>query len=496
MSAPAVQQAAGTAHGTGARALRRDGAPGAIRTYRFAGAGAVGDDDDGSSLADPIDVAGLERAFAADPMLKAAEREILSATRAQRAAAAERSALLEHGKSFDAVLGMTAIYTGSDDDDKASTQSVAYLYPGADGGHRSLSPFSLDDAAENLLCDFGAPIVDGAYGLIDDDGSEIFNEHTAPPLSTWMSNGNLCGLDAPTGHEPAWASGGRAGAYEHMPAVVEFGVPGHTEVETIASLRAQYRAVFGKDTNSNNRQWITKRLEAFRNGDDFTPPSSRFSSPLSDEDTYVGAPYKASMSSPKRAAGKRQVKSTRALYDEDADEHDSSRRGASKGRGRIIKGKRVAETVLPKSNNNKKSKSGSDADSTDGSLAKSGSRAGSARPVGRGKPGENGTGRRSKHHNPWALEEAEALVRGVAQCGGGKWADIKKLGFAAIEHRTAVDLKDKWRNLLRIAMLPAQSIKTVGDKKREIPQELLAKVRELAAKQAKAKAAAEAARGR
>lgn len=496
MSVQAVQTP-GSAHGATRAALRRDGAPGAMRAYRFAGAGAVDDDGEGSSLADPIDAAGLERAFAADPVLKAAEREILSATRAQRAAAAERTALLEHGKSFDAMLGMTAIYTGSDDDDKASTQSVAYLYPGIDAGHRSLSPFDLDldEAAENLLCDFGAPIVDGAYGLINDDGSEIFKEHTAPPLSTWMSNGNLCGLDAPPGHEPAWASGGRVSAYEHVPAVVEFGVPGHTEVETIASLRAQYRALFGKDTNSNNRQWIMKRLEAFRNGDDFTPPSSRFSSPLSDEDTYVGAAYKPSMSSPKRAAGKRQVKSTRSLYDEDVDEHDSSRRGSIKGRGRIIKGKRVAETVLPKSNN-KKSKSGSDADSTDGSSAKGGSRGGLAKPVGRGKPGENGTGRRSKHHNPWALEEAEALVRGVAQCGGGKWADIKKLGFAAIEHRTAVDLKDKWRNLLRIAMLPAQSIKTVGDKKREIPQELLAKVRELAAKQAKAKAAAEAARGR
>ena len=43
-------------------------------------------------------------------------------------------------------------------------------------------------------------------------------------------------------------------------------------------------------------------------------------------------------------------------------------------------------------------------------------------------------------------------------------------------------------------MLPQQSVKTVSDKKREIPQELLAKVRELAAKQAKAKAAAESRR--
>eukprot|EP00854_Cymbomonas_tetramitiformis_P010579 gene10579-12514_t len=61
-------------------------------------------------------------------------------------------------------------------------------------------------------------------------------------------------------------------------------------------------------------------------------------------------------------------------------------------------------------------------------------------------------GRRSKHHNPWALEEAEALVEGVARCGGGKWADIKKLGFPAIQNRSAVDLKPVQREVvLRMA---------------------------------------------
>ena len=43
---------------------------------------------------------------------------------------------------------------------------------------------------------------------------------------------------------------------------------------------------------------------------------------------------------------------------------------------------------------------------------------------------------------------------GVEQCGGGKWADIKKLGYDVIAARSAVDLKDKWRNLMRVAMLP------------------------------------------
>lgn len=32
-------------------------------------------------------------------------------------------------------------------------------------------------------------------------------------------------------------------------------------------------------------------------------------------------------------------------------------------------------------------------------------------------------------------------MEGVALCGGGKWADIKKLCFSAIETRSAVDLK-------------------------------------------------------
>lgn len=53
-----------------------------------------------------------------------------------------------------------------------------------------------------------------------------------------------------------------------------------------------------------------------------------------------------------------------------------------------------------------------------------------------------------------SIEETQALVLGVEQCGGGKWADIKKLGYDVISARSAVDLKDKWRNLMRVAMLP------------------------------------------
>jgi hypothetical protein len=58
-------------------------------------------------------------------------------------------------------------------------------------------------------------------------------------------------------------------------------------------------------------------------------------------------------------------------------------------------------------------------------------------------------------------------VEGVAVCGGGKWADIKKLGYPAIAARSAVDLKDKWRNLLRIALLPNPPTPKVRERERE-----------------------------
>ena len=55
-------------------------------------------------------------------------------------------------------------------------------------------------------------------------------------------------------------------------------------------------------------------------------------------------------------------------------------------------------------------------------------------------PTANG-GTRRKHHRPWTLREVMTLIEGVAQCGGGKWADIKKLAFSTVGYRTAVDLK-------------------------------------------------------
>ena len=84
-------------------------------------------------------------------------------------------------------------------------------------------------------------------------------------------------------------------------------------------------------------------------------------------------------------------------------------------------------------------------------------------------------GGRQKVHRPWTLPEVEALVEGVGHYGRGQWADIKSLesdGVAeALVSRSAVDLKDKWRNLLQLASLPQQS-----RRKAETPPELLQRV--------------------
>ncbi|GMH41265.1 hypothetical protein BSKO_09175 [Bryopsis sp. KO-2023] len=89
--------------------------------------------------------------------------------------------------------------------------------------------------------------------------------------------------------------------------------------------------------------------------------------------------------------------------------------------------------------------------------------------------------RRRKPHNPWTLDETRALVRGVEKCGGGKWADIKRLGLKEIGSRTPVDLKDKWRNLLRVALLPPEQMRLKKiDRRQDLPMEILQRVKELA----------------
>ncbi|KAK9102460.1 hypothetical protein Sjap_019714 [Stephania japonica] len=64
------------------------------------------------------------------------------------------------------------------------------------------------------------------------------------------------------------------------------------------------------------------------------------------------------------------------------------------------------------------------------------------------EPAAKGVERR-KHHRAWTLSEVTKLVEGVSRYGAGKWSEIKRVAFAPSSYRTSVDLKDKWRNLLR-----------------------------------------------
>ncbi|KAK9290317.1 hypothetical protein L1049_008484 [Liquidambar formosana] len=69
---------------------------------------------------------------------------------------------------------------------------------------------------------------------------------------------------------------------------------------------------------------------------------------------------------------------------------------------------------------------------------------------------EKGVDRR-KHQRLWTLSEVIKLVDGVSHYGVGRWTDIKRLLFSSSAYRTPVDLRDKWRNLLRASCTQLQS---------------------------------------
>ncbi|KAL8135947.1 hypothetical protein AgCh_010533 [Apium graveolens] len=74
----------------------------------------------------------------------------------------------------------------------------------------------------------------------------------------------------------------------------------------------------------------------------------------------------------------------------------------------------------------------------------------------------------------------------LIEYGVGKWTDIKRDLFSSSAHRTTVDLKDKWRNLIKASCAEEQRMKEMHDKKgrnqpwRPLPKSILRRVRELA----------------
>ncbi|KAG2685567.1 hypothetical protein I3760_10G131400 [Carya illinoinensis] len=91
---------------------------------------------------------------------------------------------------------------------------------------------------------------------------------------------------------------------------------------------------------------------------------------------------------------------------------------------------------------------------------------------------------RRKHQRMWTPSEVIKLVDGISEYGVGRWTDIKRLLFSTSAYRTPIDLRDKWRNLLRASGAEKPNKKGVEQKQehslRPLPSSLLRRVRELA----------------
>uniref|UniRef100_A0A0R0HH12 Uncharacterized protein n=1 Tax=Glycine max TaxID=3847 RepID=A0A0R0HH12_SOYBN len=72
---------------------------------------------------------------------------------------------------------------------------------------------------------------------------------------------------------------------------------------------------------------------------------------------------------------------------------------------------------------------------------------------------------------PFSVDEVEALVQAVEKLGTGRWRDVKLCAFDNANHRTYVDLKDKWKTLVHTARISPQQRR--GE---PVPQELLDRV--------------------
>ncbi|XP_048326247.2 telomere repeat-binding protein 4 [Ziziphus jujuba] len=72
---------------------------------------------------------------------------------------------------------------------------------------------------------------------------------------------------------------------------------------------------------------------------------------------------------------------------------------------------------------------------------------------------------------PFSVSEVEALVQAVEELGTGRWRDVKLRAFEDADHRTYVDLKDKWKTLVHTAKISPQQRR--GE---PVPQELLDRV--------------------
>ncbi|KAG9151207.1 hypothetical protein Leryth_002773 [Lithospermum erythrorhizon] len=72
---------------------------------------------------------------------------------------------------------------------------------------------------------------------------------------------------------------------------------------------------------------------------------------------------------------------------------------------------------------------------------------------------------------PFTVCEVETLVQAVENLGTGRWRDVKMRAFDNANHRTYVDLKDKWKTLVHTARISPHQRRGYP-----VPQELLDRV--------------------
>uniref|UniRef100_A0A7N0UTX2 Uncharacterized protein n=1 Tax=Kalanchoe fedtschenkoi TaxID=63787 RepID=A0A7N0UTX2_KALFE len=94
-------------------------------------------------------------------------------------------------------------------------------------------------------------------------------------------------------------------------------------------------------------------------------------------------------------------------------------------------------------------------------------------------------GDRRKHQMIWTLPEVERLVDGISHYGVGRWTEIQRHFFPTSTYRTPVDLRDKWRNLLKASNAWIQNDQEEQDEEsqknghRQLPKEILHRISEL-----------------
>lgn len=79
-------------------------------------------------------------------------------------------------------------------------------------------------------------------------------------------------------------------------------------------------------------------------------------------------------------------------------------------------------------------------------------------------------GKRAETGKRWSVEETDAFIAGVEQHGVGNWQKVHETCGTLFGRRTTVDLKDKWRNLVKAVSTPGlipRSVRlTLGQKER------------------------------